>query len=103
MPIEPSAPNIGQVTAYDKDGDHLEYLILSEELRKLFSLDPGTGAIWSLQPLDREQRPVYEIPIAVTDGNGRNGFTTLKISVEDENENSPVFLCPNSKQIFQQI
>ena len=91
MPIEPSAPNIGQVTAYDKDGDQLEYLILSEELRKLFRLDPGTGAIWSLQPLDREQRAVYEIPIAVTDGKGRNGFTTLKISVEDENDNSPSF------------
>ena len=101
IPEEPRAPNVGQVTARDKDGDQLEYQILSEELKKKFRLDRFTGVVWSPQPLDREERPVYEIPISVTDRKGRNGFTTLKISVADENDNSPSFPLSNYKANIQ--
>ena len=54
-------------------------------------MNPSTGELWSEKVLDREDRASYEIPITVTDQGGRNGFTTIKITVADENDNSPFF------------
>ena len=101
LAVEPRAPRVGQVTATDEDGDQLNYRILSDDLKKHFRLDPNSGTVWSLNPLDRESRSLYEIPIAVTDGGGRNGFTTLRINVADENDNSPAFPLSEYKANIQ--
>merc|ERR1719495_1685361 len=87
----PAGSKITEVIAKDKDGDPLVYLIQSDELKQFFRLDPSTGELWSEKVLDRETRASYEIPITVTDQGGRNGFTTIKITVVDENDNSPFF------------
>ena len=87
----PEGSRIGQVIATDKDRDLLRYILLSHELGQLFRLDPYTGELWSEESLDRELRDTYEIPVMVTDQAGRSGFTTIKLSITDENDNAPMF------------
>ena len=97
----PAGSKVTQVIAEDKDGDPLVYLIQSDELKQFFRLDPSTGELWSEKVLDRETRASYEIPITVTDQGGRNGFTTIKITVVDENDNSPFFPLSEYKANLQ--
>ena len=88
---QPSGSVITRVLAEDEDGDSLLYSIQSDHLQTLFQLSPESGELRSLRVLDRETRPSYEIPITVTDQGGRNGFATIKLSLADENDNSPYF------------
>ena len=88
---QPEGTRITRVMAEDGDGEPLIYSIQSDHLQTLFRLDPQTGELWSQTVLDREGRDSYEIPITVTDQGGRNGFATIKISLADENDNSPYF------------
>jgi protocadherin Fat 1/2/3 len=87
----PEGSRIGQVMATDLDRDLVKYSLLSQELGQLFRLDPYTGELWSLASLDREQRDSYELPIMAADQAGRSGFTTVKLSILDENDNAPTF------------
>ena len=87
----PEGSFITNLTTEDEDGDSLLYEILSDHLKQLFSLDPESGHLSSLRVLDREETESYVIPISVTDGGGRNGFATIKLSLADENDNSPFF------------
>ena len=82
---------ITTLRAEDLDGDELQYGIQSDHLRQLFRMDPTTGQLRSDRVLDREEKDSYEIPITVTDQGGRNGFATIKLSLADENDNSPYF------------
>ncbi|KAH3831084.1 hypothetical protein DPMN_104345 [Dreissena polymorpha] len=56
-----------------------------------------SGEMYSMQVLDREQRSVYSVPVAVTDNGGRMTFTTVHISVSDQNDNVPQFLAQEYK------
>lgn len=51
------------------------------------------GEVYSVQVLDREQQPVFNVPVAATDNGGRMVFTTVHISVTDQNDNVPQFLA----------
>lgn len=88
---QPAGSLITRVVAQDGDGDALLYTIQSDHLSTVFQLSPLTGELRSQTVLDREDRQSYEIPITVTDQGGRNGFATIKISLADENDNSPYF------------
>ena len=88
---QPAGTLITRVMAQDADDDPLLYSIQSDSLQTVFQLSPQTGELWSQTVLDRETRQSYEIPITVTDQGGRNGFATIKISLADENDNSPYF------------
>lgn len=40
---------------------------------------------------DREKYKLYEVPIAAFDGGGRPGYSTVRISVTNDNDNAPLF------------
>lgn len=48
--------------------------------------------------LDREKKNEYDIPIMATDGGGKSTFTTVKVKVEDENDNPPIFIYNEYKK-----
>lgn len=60
-------------------------------MKEHFSIDKSKGEIVTKIRLDREVQKIYELPIIVTDGGGRSGFTTIKIKVGDINDNAPEF------------
>ncbi len=93
------------VTAKDRDAGDYGTVGLRYELTGptagLFSLDPATGAI-SVAPcptpgagacLDYEQVRHHFLSYAAADsgGTGRRSVVNLRISVEDDNDNAPVF------------
>ncbi|XP_052280093.1 protocadherin Fat 1-like isoform X4 [Dreissena polymorpha] len=91
---------VTQVKATDEDdGTYgmITYSIPSEEMQQYFRMDADTGEMYSMQVLDREQRSVYSVPVAVTDNGGRMTFTTVHISVSDQNDNVPLFLAQEYK------
>ncbi|KAM3724445.1 Protein dachsous [Dirofilaria immitis] len=80
---------IATVTATDVDADtQLEYSLLSSN--DLFEIDPFTGKIFLIQNLDYEINKEHTIHIQVTDGENISR-TTLRIIVEDINDNAPQF------------
>lgn len=86
---------IATVKAVDKDfGEYgsIMYSIHSDLLSETFSIDKNTGKITTKVPLDREKQKLFEIPVMATDGGGRSGFLTVRVKVNDENDNAPIFL-----------
>lgn len=60
-----------------------------------FRLDRNTGKIYfnsAESPLDREQKSVYNLRLVAKDKGGLYNEAKLTISVEDENDNPPVFV-----------
>lgn len=49
--------------------------------------------MYSVQVIDREQQPVFNVPVAATDNGGRMVFTTVHISITDQNDHVPQFLA----------
>lgn len=68
------------------------YTIVSDEMRETFDIDGDTGDVITKIKLDRETRKGYDILVMATDEGGRSGFTSVRVSVEDENEFPPVFV-----------
>ena len=94
----PAGSEVVRVSARDMDGnDRLTFSIISEKCKHLFKIDPNNGLITTTEVLDREVKESYDIPVQVNDGNGRNGFTTVKIILLDENDNAPEFPLPEYK------
>lgn len=82
------------MTAIDEDfGEYgvLTYDIFSDEMKEYFSIDKTKGEIVTKIRLDREEVKLYEVPVIATDGGGRSGFTTVKIRVGDQNDQTPQF------------
>lgn len=82
------------MNAIDEDfGEYgmLTYDIFSDEMKEYFSIDKTKGEIVTKIQLDREEQKAYEVPVIATDGGGRSAFTTVKIRVGDQNDNSPQF------------
>lgn len=80
-----------------KDGDFgrygkVTYAIVSDEMREIFDIDGDTGDVITKVKLDREARKSYDVLVMASDEGGRSGFTTLRVSVADENEFSPQFI-----------
>ncbi|XP_063239987.1 LOW QUALITY PROTEIN: fat-like cadherin-related tumor suppressor homolog [Bacillus rossius redtenbacheri] len=94
---ENSAPGafVAKVVAADPDlGPYGEvtYSIPSDLLKESFQVDKWSGEMVTKRKLDREERKLYEVPVMATDGGGRSGFTTVRVSVLDENDNAPRFV-----------
>lgn len=68
------------------------YSIVSDEMRDVFDVDGETGDVTTKIKLDRETRRSYEILLMATDEGGRSGFTTVRVTVIDENEFPPQFI-----------
>ncbi|XP_075448649.1 protocadherin Fat 3 isoform X3 [Ascaphus truei] len=56
-----------------------------------FYLDPESGELKTLSLLDRERIPVYNLIARATDGGGRFCQSEIRLTLEDVNDNPPVF------------
>ena len=59
-----------------------------------FAVEPSNGTIRTTGLLDYEKSPEYTFALLAKDGGGfyeRRNATTIKIVLEDENDNAPVF------------
>ena len=64
---------------------------------ELFSVDPATGNVTTTSvptDYDREKQSYFQIGVTATDGGFRQDFCILVISLEDVNDNSPMFALP---------
>jgi protocadherin Fat 1/2/3 len=88
----PVGSEVVVVRAYDDDvGDRLSYSFQAPSA--FFAISEDTGAINVRNPLDYETDKSHTLFVRVSDG--RNfAFTTLFISVIDENDNAPIFQLP---------
>ncbi|XP_056296719.1 protocadherin-12 isoform X1 [Pseudoliparis swirei] len=93
---EPGATVI-RLRASDPDqgpNGEVEYLLsghAAPEVRRLFSVDPRSGAVSLRAPLDREARASYAVPVQARD-RGPNAVPThceLLVRLRDVNDNAP--------------
>ncbi|XP_053320417.1 protocadherin Fat 2 [Spea bombifrons] len=56
-----------------------------------FRLDPHTGELTTLAPLDREEKASYNLVAKATDGGGLSCQVDITLNLEDVNDNGPVF------------
>lgn len=62
-----------------------------------FSVDPDTGKVVTLAPLDREQTSIYHLTLVAQDSSPtepRAAAVNLTIFVKDLNDNAPKFSSP---------
>lgn len=93
---EPVNTTILTVSATDgDDGPNglVRYRISSENERKEFSVNPITGAVTILEPLDYDTVQEYRLNITATDlgFEPRHAIATLTVNVSDINDNPPTF------------
>ncbi|XP_051559265.1 protocadherin Fat 1a [Myxocyprinus asiaticus] len=82
-----------QVSATDDDirsNAQISYELLGPGSEH-FSIDPETGELKTLLPLDREQEEVHKMKVRALDGGGRFCEADVEITVEDVNDNAPQF------------
>ncbi|KAK3610123.1 hypothetical protein CHS0354_039903 [Potamilus streckersoni] len=85
-----------QVSASDDDSypyNQVNYAIRDGD-RTIFNLSSSSGEIQALKSLDREQRAEYILTVIATDSANSRGLTgsgTVRVIVEDVNDNPPVF------------
>ena len=91
---------VGIVTAYVRDFPphrKVEYKLDDEHASNSFAINPNTGEITTVKPLDREAAHYYSFHVmAVNEAHGTMQNTSAKVSVyvEDENDNIPVLDFP---------
>ena len=79
------------LTAHDDDSNNLEFLItLGNELER-FIIDPTSGSVSPVTPLDREQQSTYTIMVAASDGQLESEPQPLIITVVDKNDSPPTY------------
>ena len=93
---EPVNTTILTVSATDgDDGPNglVRYKISSENERKEFSVNPITGAVTILEPLDYDTIQEYRLNITATDlgFEPKHAIATLTVNVSDINDNPPTF------------
>ncbi|XP_062380255.1 protocadherin gamma-A11-like [Sardina pilchardus] len=86
-----------KVSATDADegpnGDvTYEFSRISNKARKVLSLDPTTGEIKVIGPIDFEEETRYELRIEAKDGFGLSTDSKVIIEISDVNDNAPVIL-----------
>lgn len=52
------------------------------------------GDLKTMLPLDREVLPSHTLTVMALDGGGLRGWTTVRVKVLDENDNTPRFQLP---------
>lgn len=66
---------------------------VNENHQLIFKIDEETGVIYTaVGDLDRETNPEYSLKITATDGDGKEGHTSVIIRVKDVNDQPPSFL-----------
>nr|XP_055053279.1 protocadherin Fat 3a isoform X4 [Misgurnus anguillicaudatus] len=89
----PAGSKVIMIRAQDADPGlfgEVRYVLLSDAARDLFSID-GSGQIVTLEKLDREERDEMVLSIAAVDAGGRSGYCSVRVTILDENDNTPLF------------
>ncbi|KAK0095053.1 hypothetical protein PV326_009357 [Microctonus aethiopoides] len=90
---------VAKPVAIDKDeglNAKIRYSLLGENIER-FSVDPDTGKVVTLAPLDREQTSIYHLTLVAQDSSPtepRAAAVNLTIFVKDLNDNAPKFSSP---------
>lgn len=98
---EPTGTKVGTVVAEDRDGPLFNVILYGFQSHAavdgLFSLNPSTGTITTLLPLDRETQGLHRFVVVAFDPKVRQMSATASVSVNvlDRNDNSPVFYFPS--------
>uniref|UniRef100_A0A8C9PDZ0 Cadherin-17 n=1 Tax=Spermophilus dauricus TaxID=99837 RepID=A0A8C9PDZ0_SPEDA len=81
---------VGNVTARDPEGLDLRYS-LSGDTRGWLKIDPVTGEIFSVAPLDREAESVYQVQVVATEvgGSSLKSTSNFHLTLMDVNDNPP--------------
>ncbi|XP_053559873.1 protocadherin Fat 1 isoform X2 [Bombina bombina] len=67
-----------------------------------FHINPFTGELKTLSPLDRETQEVYHLFVKATDGGGMYCQADIEITLEDVNDNAPEFSAdPYTVTVFE--
>ncbi|XP_056135970.1 protocadherin Fat 1a [Lampris incognitus] len=71
----------------------ISYSIISGNEHGMFSVDPRTGDVFVIEPLDYETSHEYYLTLEATDGGSPplSDMATVNINLTDVNDNSPVF------------
>ncbi|KAM6940342.1 protocadherin Fat 1a isoform 2-T2 [Xenentodon cancila] len=85
-----------RVQAASRDSDangEISYSIISGNEHGMFSVDPRTGDVFVIEPLDYEVSHEYYVTIEAKDGGSPplSDIATVNINVTDVNDNRPVF------------
>lgn len=83
---------IATVTAQDQDRGlygEIRYSIVSQESLEAFRMEDTTGAIYTQESLDREEKAQYLLAVAATDGGGRMSYVNVRINVADQGDHPP--------------
>ncbi|XP_075775491.1 protocadherin Fat 3 isoform X4 [Pelodiscus sinensis] len=93
----PVGASILKIKAYDVDSGFngkVIYTISDGNTDSCFNIDMETGLLKVLMPMDREKTELYLLNITIYDlGNPQKStWRLLTVTVEDANDNSPVFL-----------
>ncbi|XP_036911122.1 protocadherin Fat 1 isoform X1 [Sturnira hondurensis] len=95
---------IMQVSATDADirsNAEITYTLFGPGAEK-FKLNPDTGELKTLAPLDREEQAIYHLLVKATDGGGRFCQANIVLTLEDVNDNAPEFSAdPYTITVFE--
>uniref|UniRef100_A0A5F7ZKI0 FAT atypical cadherin 1 n=1 Tax=Macaca mulatta TaxID=9544 RepID=A0A5F7ZKI0_MACMU len=81
---------VGMVTAHSQSS--VVYEIKDGNTGDAFDINPHSGSIITQKALDFETLPVYTLIIQGTNMAGLSTNTTVSVQLQDENDNSPVFM-----------
>ncbi|XP_061684446.1 protocadherin-16-like isoform X2 [Syngnathoides biaculeatus] len=94
---------VGTVLAKSKTGPlrDMAYTISSGDPTGYFTVDPETGALRTSLSLDHESQPTLDLEVQARTGNPPAfGQTRVHITVEDVNDNPPVFFPSSSESLL---
>ncbi|XP_019750237.1 protocadherin-16-like [Hippocampus comes] len=94
---------VGSVQAKSKTGPprDMAYTISSGDPAGYFTVDADTGALRTSLSLDHEAQPTLDLEVQVRPGNPPAfGQTRVHVTIEDVNDNPPVFLPSSSESLL---
>uniref|UniRef100_A0A8C9QC51 FAT atypical cadherin 1 n=1 Tax=Spermophilus dauricus TaxID=99837 RepID=A0A8C9QC51_SPEDA len=96
-----NSPVCEKVDADIRSNAEITYTLFGSGAEK-FKLNPDTGELKTLAPLDREEQAVYNLLVKATDGGGRFCQANLVLTLEDVNDNAPEFTAdPYTITVFE--
>uniref|UniRef100_A0A8C0DMJ5 Cadherin-17 n=1 Tax=Balaenoptera musculus TaxID=9771 RepID=A0A8C0DMJ5_BALMU len=81
---------VGNVTAKDPEGLDISYSLRGDK-RGWLKIDPVTGEIFSVAPLDREAESLYRVQVVATEvgGSSLSSMAQFHLTLMDVNDNPP--------------
>ncbi|XP_036368114.1 cadherin-23-like isoform X2 [Octopus sinensis] len=103
---QPNGTYVFTVIAKARQDSNVSFSLISDETSpKLFEIDPISGIITTMAPLDREEQSMYTVVIQAADTLNLNytSIKQLRVFVLDEDDNRPTFTSCSSNPERKQI